>query len=40
MRAVSGEAEFEVPVRHVSRDGLASTCLCGPSSGVESRLVI
>lgn len=40
MGAVSGDAEFEVPVRHVSRDGPASSCLCGPSSVGKSRLVI
>lgn len=40
VEAVSRDAEFEVPVRHVSRDGLASSCLCGSSSGGKSRLVI
>lgn len=38
--AVSGDADFEVLVSHASKDGLASSCLCGPSSGGKSRLVI
>lgn len=34
--SVSGDAEFEVPVKHLSRDGPADSCIYGPGAQERS----